>query len=77
MAQPENDRRTDQPVEPGLQSWCPWTWDPGFWGLALIALGFVVIVAQVFDIDELWEIAGGAALVALGVSVLRGPFRRR
>ena len=57
------------------QSWCPWTWDPGFWGVVLVLFGVGLIFAEVFRIDRFWEIGGGALIAATGISLLRRPYR--
>ena len=59
------------------QSWCPWTRAPEFWGIALVILGAGLIIAEVFEIERFWDIAGGLLIAAVGISLLRAPFRRR
>lgn len=73
----QDKRPNEQHTDWYAQNWCPWTWDPGLWGIALVLLGVGVVIAEVFNIDEFWEIAGGIILVALGISLLRAPFRRK
>ncbi len=51
----------DDPNEPGRElqvreryqgSWCPWTWDPGFWGVGLVLFGIGLVIAEVFNVDQ-------------------------
>ena len=69
----EQDRRV---VEWYQQSWCPFTWDRDFWGVALVLLGVGLVIAEVFNIDQFWEVAGGLLIAAYGMSLLRASDRR-
>ena len=70
-----DDERRDRAFY-GL-SWCPWTWSPGFWGVALVILGVGVVIAEVFEIERFWDIAGGLLIAATGISLLRVTSRSR
>ena len=74
------ERREDPSQERGdvqwyAQSWCPWTWDPGFWGVVLVLFGVGLVIAEVFNVDRFWEVAGGLLIAACGISLLRAPYR--
>ena len=73
-----NNEQDDRELRDSHQlSWCPWTWAPIFWGVTLVILGVAWIIVEVFEIKEFWEIAGGLLIAAVGISLLRAPFRLR
>ena len=39
--------------------------------------GTGLVIAEVFNIDQFWEVASGVLIAALGISLLRAPYRRR